>query len=75
MSLSALQNKRMAPHRTEHEMAAAKKRIEPPLALVNNDFNLVDLLLKRVADQPDCPPVLSVTTVMALGAKSMPTLF
>jgi len=36
-------------------MAATKKRIEPPVTLVGDDFNLVDLLLKRVADQPACP--------------------
>ena len=36
-------------------MTATPKRIEPPLALVADDFNLVDLLLKRVADTPACP--------------------
>ena len=36
-------------------MAATKKRIEPDLVLVNDDFNLADLLLKRVADMPKCP--------------------
>lgn len=36
-------------------MAATQKRIEPPLTLVAEDFNLVDLLLKRVADTPNCP--------------------
>ena len=36
-------------------MAATKKRIEPPLALVAEDFNLVDMLLRRVADTPNCP--------------------
>lgn len=36
-------------------MAAATQRIEPPLALVADDFNLADLLLKRVANTPACP--------------------
>jgi long-chain acyl-CoA synthetase len=35
-------------------MAAKTRRIEPDLTLVADDFTLVDMLLKRVEETPDC---------------------